>query len=345
MTSKQKTALAAAAQANTTKANAADSDDAIARSLSAVLQIEADAIRAIADQAMPALIQASRMLGQCQGRIITTGMGKSGHVARKAAATLSSTGSPSMFLHPAEAGHGDLGMLVPGDVLLMFSNSGTTAELHNLMPAVKRLQVPVILICGRPDSVLARDAEHVVVIEVEREACPLDLAPTASSIAMLAAADALAISLLERHGFTRDDFARAHPGGQLGRRLLLRIRDIMHSGAEIPVVQSGTTISHAIVEMTQKRLGMVAVTDARQQVCGIFTDGDLRRSLAQQENLTGMRIDGLMTTAPLTIEADALAVEAAALLQQHKVQALLVTEQQRLVGALNIHDLLQHGVL
>lgn len=345
MTSKQKTALAAAAQANNTKANAADSDDAIARSLSAVLQIEADAIRAIADQAMPALIQASRMLGQCQGRIITTGMGKSGHVARKAAATLSSTGSPSMFLHPAEAGHGDLGMLVPGDVLLMFSNSGTTAELHNLMPAVKRLQVPVILICGRPDSVLARDAEHVVVIEVEREACPLDLAPTASSIAMLAAADALAISLLERHGFTRDDFARAHPGGQLGRRLLLRIRDIMHSGAEIPVVQSGTTISHAIVEMTQKRLGMVAVTDARQQVCGIFTDGDLRRSLAQQENLTGMRIDGLMTTAPLTIEADALAVEAAALLQQHKVQALLVTEQQRLVGALNIHDLLQHGVL
>lgn len=340
MTSKQKTALASAA-----KANAADSDDAIARSLSAVLQIEADAIRAIADQAMPALIQASRMLGQCQGRIITTGMGKSGHVARKAAATLSSTGSPSMFLHPAEAGHGDLGMLVPGDVLLMFSNSGTTAELHNLMPAVKRLQVPVILICGRPDSVLARDAEHVVVIEVEREACPLDLAPTASSIAMLAAADALAISLLERRGFTRDDFARAHPGGQLGRRLLLRIRDIMHSGAEIPVVQSGTTISHAIVEMTQKRLGMVAVTDARQQVCGIFTDGDLRRSLAQQENLTGMRIDGLMTTAPLTIEADALAVEAAALLQQHKVQALLVTEQQRLVGALNIHDLLQHGVL
>lgn len=340
MTSKQKTALRSAA-----KANAADSDDAIARSLSAVLQIEADAIRAIADQAMPALILASRMLWQCQGRIITAGMGKSGHVARKAAATLSSTGSPSMFLHPAEAGHGDLGMLVAGDVLLMFSNSGTTAELHNLMPAVKRLQVPVILICGRPDSLLARDAEHVVVIEVEREACPLDLAPTASSIAMLAAADALAISLLERRGFTRDDFARAHPGGQLGRRLLLRIRDIMHSGADIPVVQSGTTISHAIVEMTQKRLGMVAVTDARQQVCGIFTDGDLRRSLAQQENLTGMRIDGLMTTSPLTIEADALAVEAAALLQQHKVQALLVTEQQRLVGALNIHDLLQHGVL
>jgi len=340
MTSKQKTALASAA-----KASAADSDAAIARSLSAVLQIEADAIRAIADQAMPALIEASRMLWQCQGRIITAGMGKSGHVARKAAATLSSTGSPSMFLHPAEAGHGDLGMLVPGDVLLMFSNSGTTAELHNLMPAVKRLQVPVILICGRPDSLLAGDAEHVVVIEVEREACPLDLAPTASSIAMLAAADALAISLLERRGFTRDDFARAHPGGQLGRRLLLRIRDIMHSGADIPVVQSGTTISHAIVEMTQKRLGMVAVTDARQQVCGIFTDGDLRRSLAQQENLTGMHIDGLMTTAPLTIEADALAVEAAALLQQHKVQALLVTEQQRLVGALNIHDLLQHGVL
>jgi arabinose-5-phosphate isomerase len=285
------------------------------------------------------------MLFRCEGRIITAGMGKSGHVARKAAATLSSTGSPSMFMHPAEAGHGDLGMLVPGDVLLMFSNSGTTAELQNLMPALKRLQIPILLICGKADSLLARDAEHVVVIEVEREACPLDLAPTASSIAMLAAADALAISLLEQRGFTRDDFARAHPGGQLGRRLLLRIRDIMHTGADIPVVNRDTTISTAIVEMTQKRLGMVAVIDHQHQVCGIFTDGDLRRSLEQQENLIGMKIDGLMSPAPLTIGPDALAVEAAALLQQHKVQALLVTDQQRLVGALNIHDLLQHGVL
>jgi len=320
-------------------------DEALGRSLSLALQIEAEAIQSVAAQALPALIQASRMLFACSGRIITSGMGKSGHVARKAAATLSSTGTPSMFLHPAEAGHGDLGMLVPGDLLLMFSNSGNTAELQRLIPALKRLQVPVLLICGRADSILARDADHVVVIAVEREACPLDLAPTASSIAMLAAADALAISLLQRRGFTHDDFARAHPGGQLGRRLLLRIRDIMHTDTAIPVVNTGTAISAAIVEMTQKRLGMVAVLDANDQICGIFTDGDLRRSLEQQENLTGMRIDALMTPAPLTIDADALAVEAATLLQQHKVQALLATSESRLVGALNIHDLLQHGVL
>ena len=342
MSSKHKAATAA--DSNTTAADGI-SDAAIHQSLTTVLQIEADAISGIAAQAMSALIQASRMLFHCQGRIITAGMGKSGHVARKTAATLSSTGSPSMFLHPAEAGHGDLGMLVPGDLLLMFSNSGQTVELLNLVPALKRLRIPLLLLCGKPDSPLARHADHVVVIQVEREACPLDLAPTASSIAMLAAADALAISLLELRGFTHDDFARAHPGGQLGRRLLLRIRDIMHTGADIPLVNSDTTISSAIVEMTQKRLGMVAVIDQQQQVCGIFTDGDLRRSLEQQENLTGMKIAGLMTPAPLTIGPDALAVEAAALLQQHKVQALLVTEQQRLVGALNIHDLLQHGVL
>lgn len=317
----------------------------IAQSLREVLHIEAQAIHNIAEQAMAELVTASQMLFQCRGRIITAGMGKSGHVARKTAATLSSTGSPSMFLHPAEASHGDLGMLVSGDLLLMFSNSGSTLELLNLIPALKRLQIPIVLICGKPHSLLATDADHVVVIEVEREACPLDLAPTASSIAMLAAADALAISLLELRGFTRDDFAMAHPGGQLGRRLLLRIRDIMHTGADIPVVRTGTTISTAIVEMTQKRLGMVAIIDQQEQICGIFTDGDLRRNLEVLEHLTGTVIDGLMTPKPLTIDADALAVEAATMLQQHKVQALLVADQGRLIGALNIHDLLQHGVL
>ncbi len=312
---------------------------------SEVLRTEADAIAQLIPRINAHFLTACEHLLHCSGRIAVTGIGKSGHIAGKIAATLASTGTPAFFVHPTEAGHGDLGMLMSGDVMLMLSNSGETEELKALLPGIKRLGVALIILTGKTDSSLVKHADIVLDVSVAKEACPLGLAPTSSTTAALAMGDALAITLLQARGFTDEDFARAHPSGALGRRLLLRIADIMHSGAEIPQVLPATTLMEAIVQITEKRLGMVAVVDPQQRLQGVFTDGDLRRAIDAQCDLASTRIDSLMTPDPVTISADALAVEGVHCMQTHKIQGLLVTDNQRLIGALNFHDLLQHGVV
>ena len=244
-----------------------------------VLHIEANAIQQLIDRIDDQFVQACHCILNCPGRIAVTGIGKSGHIAGKIAATLASTGTPAFFVHPTEAGHGDLGMLMKDDVMLMLSNSGETEELKALLPGIKRIGVALIVLTGKPDSTLTQHADLILNVSVSKEACPLGLAPTSSTTASLAMGDALAISLLEARGFTNEDFARAHPSGTLGRRLLLRIADVMHKGEDIPQVTADTNLMTAIVQMTEKRLGMVAVTDDAQRLLGIFTDGDLRLSL------------------------------------------------------------------
>lgn len=310
-----------------------------------VLRAESEAIGHLIERIDEGFVQACRCLHDCHGRIAVTGIGKSGHIAGKIAATLASTGTPAFFVHPTEAGHGDLGMLVAGDIMLMLSNSGETEELKALLPGVKRLGAALILLTGKPDSTLARHADIVLDVSVAREACPLGLAPTASTTAALAMGDALAVTLLQARGFTDEDFARAHPSGALGRRLLLRISDVMHSGDDTPQVTPETTLTAAIVQMSEKRLGMVAVVDAERQLLGVFTDGDLRRAIDEQCDLANTPISSLMTPDPVTLPADALASEAVRCMQQHKIQGLLVTDGRRLIGALNFQDLLQHGVV
>lgn len=310
-----------------------------------VLRTEADAIQQLIPRIDSAFLNACDTILHCQGRIAVTGIGKSGHIAGKIAATLASTGTPAFFVHPAEAGHGDLGMLMAGDVMLMLSNSGETEELKPLLPGIKRIGVNLITLTGNPSSTLAKHADINLDVSVSKEACPLGLAPTSSTTAALAMGDALAVTLLEARGFTDEDFARSHPSGALGRRLLLRITDIMHSGDAIPHVTPETTLISAIVQITEKRLGMVAVCDKQQRLLGVFTDGDLRRAIDNQCDLATTTIDSLMTHDPVTINADALATEAVLCMQEHKIQALLVTDNQQLIGALNFHDLLQHGVV
>lgn len=310
-----------------------------------VLRIEADAIEQLIDRIDDNFVRACHCLLSCRGRIAVTGIGKSGHIAGKIAATLASTGTPAFFVHPTEAGHGDLGMLMQGDVMLMLSNSGETEELKALLPGIKRIGVALIVLAGKPDSTLTRHADIALDVSVNKEACPLGLAPTSSTTASLAMGDALAITLLEARGFTNEDFARAHPSGALGRRLLLRIADVMHQGEDVPQVAPDAKLMAAVVRMTEKRLGMVAVVNAEQQLLGVFTDGDLRRAIDEQYDLASTRIDSLMTANPVTLPADALATEAVHCMQQHKIQGLLVTDNDRLIGALNFHDLLQHGVV
>lgn len=312
---------------------------------SEVLRSEAAAIEQLIPRIGEQFVHACRRLHDCRGRIVVTGIGKSGHIAGKIAATLASTGTPAFFMHPTEAGHGDLGMLVAGDIMLMLSNSGETGELKALLPGIKRLGAELILFTGRPDSTLARHADIILDVSVASEACPLGLAPTSSTSAALAMGDALAVTLLQARGFTDEDFARAHPSGALGRRLLLRIADVMHGGDDVPRVTPETTLMASIVQMTQKRLGMVAVADTDDRLLGVFTDGDLRRAIDEQYDLGSTRIDSLMTPDPVTLPADALATEAVHCMQQHKIQGLLVTDNGRLIGALNFHDLLQHGVV
>jgi len=315
-----------------------------------VLETEAEAIRQLLARIDDHFITACQCLLACQGRVVVTGIGKSGHIARKVAATLASTGTPAFYMHPAEAHHGDMGMIAQGDVVMAFSNSGNTAEITQLLPLIKRMACPLVALTGNPESLLAREANHHINVGVAKEACPLDLAPTASTTAALAMGDAIAVALLESRGFTREDFARSHPGGRLGKRLLLRIHDIMHSGDAIPCVNQEATIAEAIVEMTHKRLGMCAVVDAQQQLLGVFTDGDLRRSLDDmfhgQSYSAQTPVRDIMTRDAKTIHSDALAAEAVELMQRHKIQGLLVlNHEQRLVGALNFHDLLQSGVV
>ena len=312
-----------------------------------VLEVETRGLEAIAARIDGAFGDACRLLLAGRGRAVCTGMGKSGHIARKIAATFASTGTPSFYVHPGEAGHGDLGMITDADVVLALSYSGETDELLMLLPVLKRQGNRVIAMTGRADSTLATTADIHLDVSVPAEACPLDLAPTASTTAALALGDALAVALLEARGFTADDFARSHPAGALGRRLLLHITDVMHSGDDVPRVRAEASLSEALLEMSRKHLGITAVVDDGDRLLGLYTDGDLRRTLDDDGiDLRSTRIAEVMTRTPKSIGSDALAVEAAQLMEAHQINALLVTSGDgRLVGALNIHDLLRARVV
>lgn len=312
----------------------------------AVISTEAAAVASLEARIDDSFVAACELLLSCTGRVVVLGMGKSGHIASKIASTLASTGTPAFFVHPAEALHGDLGMITPHDVVLVLSNSGETDEVKQILPLLKRLQVGIVAFTGKPGSTLARHADVHIDVSVKAEACPLGLAPTSSTTAALVMGDALAVSLLEKRGFTAEDFARSHPAGVLGRRLLLHISDIMHTGDEMPVISADASLSEAIMEMTRKRLGMVAVCDADLKVLGVYTDGDLRRNLAQASDPHNTNISEIMTVNGKHIAATALAVEAVELLQKHKIQGLLVMDDKhQLQGVLNFHDLLQAGVV
>jgi len=310
------------------------------------LNIEAEAVAALADAVGADFAAACRLALACRGRVVVTGMGKSGHIAGKIAATLASTGTPAFFLHPAEAVHGDIGMITREDLVLALSNSGETTEILALVPALKRLGVPLIALTGSPDSTLARAAEVHVDVRVPAEACPLNLAPTASTTATLAMGDAIAVALLRLRGFTEEDFARSHPGGSLGRRLLLHVEDVMHRGAEIPGVGPDDTVSAGLLEMSNKGLGMTTVVDASGTLLGVFTDGDLRRALDRRVDVHGTPMRAVMTANPRTIGPRELAAEAVLLMERHRITALVVVDgARRVVGALNVHDLLRAGVM
>ena len=310
------------------------------------LEIETRALAALAPRITSAFAQACRVCLACQGRVVVTGMGKSGHIAGKIAATLASTGTPAFFLHPAEAGHGDLGMITRADALLALSNSGETPELVLLLPHLKRLGVPLMVLTGRADSTLGRAAGVVLDVSVAEEACPLNLAPTASTTATLAMGDALAVSVLEARGFTRQDFARSHPGGALGRKLLLHVEDLMRSGDAIPRVSPDAPLRDGLLEMSRKGLGMTVVVDAAQRILGVFTDGDLRRALDRQIDVHKTLMKSVMTANGKSIGPRDLAAEAVHLMEVHGITALPVADANgQLVGALNVHDLLRAGVV
>ncbi len=312
-----------------------------------VITIERAALDSVGERIGKDFIRACELMLACQGRVVCTGMGKSGHIARKIAATLASTGTPAFFMHPGEASHGDLGMVTDADVVLALSNSGESDELLTIIPVLKRQGNPLIAMTGRPQSSMASHADVHLDVSVPEEACPLNLAPTASTTAALALGDALAVALLDARGFTAEDFARSHPAGSLGRQLLLHIHDIMHAGDDVPSVVSGVSVSEALVEMTRKRLGLTAVVDQNQRVIGVFTDGDLRRALDDTgTDLRSTVIDRLMNRSPKSISPDRLAIEAVHLMEEHKISALLVIDaDQKLVGALNVHDLLRARVM
>ncbi len=310
------------------------------------LRIEARAVAALVDRLGDDFGQACRMLLACSGRVVVSGMGKSGHVGGKIAATLASTGTPAFFLHPAEASHGALGMVTTGDVVLAISYSGETAELLTILPLFKRMGAPLVAMTGNPASTLGREADVHLDISVPAEACPLNLAPTASTTATLAMGDALAVALLKHRGFTEADFARSHPGGSLGRRLLLHVTDVMRRGDDLPRVGPDTPLTEGLLEMSRKRLGLTAVVDGDDRVLGIFTDGDLRRALDRRADIHGSRMSEVMTRNPRSIGPDELAAEAVLLMEKHAVNGLLVLDASgRLVGALNVHDLLRAGVM
>jgi len=312
----------------------------------AVIQVEAQAIAALAEQINDDFVLACKLMFGCKGRVVVTGMGKSGHIAGKIAATLASTGTPAFFVHSGEASHGDLGMITRHDVVLALSNSGETEEVLTILPIIKRLGVPLIAMTGNPNSTLAKFATTHINVTVEQEACPLGLAPTSSTTAALVMGDALAVSLLEARGFTRDDFALSHPGGSLGRRLLLMVGDIMHADDKVPSVPESALISHALLEMTEKKLGMTAIVDADNRVTGIFTDGDLRRMLGRNLDVHKTSITEVMTPNCAVISADILAAEAMQIMEQKKINALIVVDgQHRAIGALNMHDLIRAGIV
>jgi arabinose-5-phosphate isomerase len=320
--------------------------DAITRSARRTLEIEADAVRALVARIDDAFLAAVRTLLACKGRVVVTGMGKSGHIGGKIAATLASTGTPAFFMHPAEASHGDLGMITADDVVLALSNSGESGEIVAIVPALKRRGARLVSMTGNAASTLAREADIHLDASVAQEACPHNLAPTASTTAALALGDALAVATLLARGFTAEDFARTHPGGALGRRLLVHVRDVMHKEDALPVVPRDASLKQALLEMTRKGLGMTAILEADGRLAGVFTDGDLRRLLDHDVDVRGAMIADVMTRGARTISQDALAAEAARLMQEHKINGLLaVDDDGRVVGAFNMHDLLRAGVV
>ncbi|WP_175958406.1 arabinose 5-phosphate isomerase KdsD [Burkholderia sp. BCC0405] len=311
-----------------------------------VLDIEADAVRALRDQLDGGFVQAVALLLGCRGRVVVSGIGKSGHIARKIAATLASTGTPAFFVHPAEASHGDLGMVTSDDVFIGISYSGESEELVAILPLVKRIGAKLIAITGRADSSLGTLADVNLNAAVSKEACPMNLAPTASTTAALALGDALAVAVLDARGFGSEDFARSHPGGALGRRLLTYVRDVMRSGDDVPSVGLDATLSDALFQITAKRLGMTAVVDADGKVAGIFTDGDLRRVLARDGDFRTLPITDVMTRNPRTVAPDHLAVEAVELMERYRINQMLVVDADGvLIGALNMHDLFSKKVI
>ncbi|MEM8984424.1 MAG: KpsF/GutQ family sugar-phosphate isomerase [Pseudomonadota bacterium] len=320
-----------------------DSHIAVARR---VIGVEADALLALRERVGGEFDTAVELCLATRGRVVVTGMGKSGHVGSKIAATLASTGTPAFFVHPGEASHGDLGMITPDDTVIAISNSGESSEIVTILPLIRRLGLSLITFTGNAASTLARAAAANLDISVAEEACPLNLAPTASTTATLAMGDALAVALLESRGFTSEDFARSHPGGTLGKRLLLHISDIMRTGDELPTSRMDTPFRQALLEMTSKGLGMTAVVDADQRVVGIFTDGDLRRALDDHADVIDLALGDLVTPGCKTLQPDALAVDAVRLFEDHKITSLLIVDDAgRLVGALNVHDLLRAGVM
>ncbi|ATG78576.1 KpsF/GutQ family sugar-phosphate isomerase [Pseudoalteromonas sp. B131b] len=311
-----------------------------------VLNIERQALNDIAQYVDENFHHACQLMFDCEGRIIVIGMGKSGHIGNKIAATLASTGSPAFFVHPGEASHGDLGMITKNDVVMLISNSGETSEVLNIIPVLKRLGAKIIAMTGNTKSTMATHANVHVCIKVEKEACSLGLAPTASTTATLAMGDAMAVALLEARGFTADDFALSHPGGSLGKRLLLTLKDVMHSGANTPIISVSQTVKDALIEMSAKGLGMTAIVDKSNQLVGLFTDGDLRRILEQRLDIHTTQIDLVMTRSCTTATQDILAAEALNIMEHKRINGLIVVnEQNQPIGALNMQDLLKAGVL
>ena len=310
------------------------------------LTIEIDGLRAQLPRLGPDFARACRICLDCRGRIVVTGMGKSGHIGGKIAATLASTGTPAFFMHPGEASHGDVGMITREDAVLALSNSGETDEILTIVPVIARLGVPLIAFTGNSNSALARIAAVHLDIGVPAEACPLNLTPTASTTAALAVGDALAVALLKARGFTEEDFARSHPAGSLGRRLLLHVKDVMRTGADVPTVRAGTPLSEGLMEVTRKGLGMTAIVDETLRVLGVFTDGDLRRALDASTDLRTARMDQVMSRHAKTVRPTTLAAEAVHLMETHRITSLIVVDaDEKIVGALNVHDLFRAGVV
>jgi len=311
-----------------------------------VLSIEAKAVEALIARLDGEFIRALQLILHCRGRVVVSGMGKSGHIARKIASTMASTGTPAFFVHPGEASHGDLGMITADDVLIALSNSGESPELLTIVPIIKRRGAKLVSMTGNPASTMAREADVHLDASVAQEACPLGLAPTASTTAALALGDALAIALLDARGFGAEDFARSHPGGALGRRLLVHVADLMHSGDALPKVPDTALLTEALLEMSRKGLGMTAIVGDADRLLGLFTDGDLRRALDKTLDIRTAKVAEVMTRNPRTIGPDKLAAEAVQMMDQHKINGLLVVDADgRLVGALNMHDLLRAGVV
>jgi arabinose-5-phosphate isomerase len=312
----------------------------------AVIRIEQQALNAMLDKIDHHFAKACELMLSCEGRVVVIGMGKSGHIGNKIAATLASTGTPAFFVHPGEASHGDLGMITGKDVVVALSNSGETSEVTSLLPVIKRLAVPLISLTGKPSSTLAKFADVNLDTGVEKEACPMNLAPTASTTTALVMGDALAVALLEAKGFSENDFALSHPGGSLGRKLLLRVEDIMHKNQDVPKVSETTTVSEALLEMTNKRLGMTCIVNADDKLIGIFTDGDLRRTLASNLDLNATEIQQVMTRNSKTIAQEKLAAEALQVMEENAINGLVITDENgHPIGALNMYDLLKAGVV